>query len=508
MKLAFKDVETGDLYEVGAEAGAVLGRERARCDIAFGDESISKRHARLAFEEGGWWLHDLQSSNGTYVRGERIGSPTPLRPGVQFSLAQRNFEVVRAELPATEGGQTGQGRDPAEAAGLEGPGSPWTAPARAMGRFLFDLPRWAVLPGPTLRSGPGKTRVLSPAELALYGAVGALLATGAGQAVSAWSSGFAMPWNSWAIALAIAAAVGGAVGLIAHPLLVPLIRMLGGSSDAASRSEAALTVMSLGVFAAVIQAGASTLSRLWPGAAPVVFAAATVWACLLLVSAALLWSRAFGLYRGVQWAWIGLGGVALTVTAVSATLTALRGSQGGVSTPPGALAALQLGATGSDPASPLPPRPESEASGTPAPDSPAPPDRSDEGADEDADAPKDRSKPAETKPPEPPPGGSTPDRVPLPVGADYPGYLQKRKAIETLLDRNPSLLRRGNVRRDYEALWERVTEIERRWKRRKARGWRKAKIEDRLRNAEVYEETEGLVNRLYERLRRTGASED
>ena len=51
-------------------------------DIALeGDEFASARHARFEPRQDGVWLHDLGSSNGTYVNGSRIERPRKLAPG-------------------------------------------------------------------------------------------------------------------------------------------------------------------------------------------------------------------------------------------------------------------------------------------------------------------------------------------------------------------------------------------------------------------------------------------
>ena len=76
------------VYDISAD-GAVMGRERARTDISFRDESISKRHARIYYEGGSWYLEDLGSSNGTYLDDQRVSGPVVLGQGANlFSRAE------------------------------------------------------------------------------------------------------------------------------------------------------------------------------------------------------------------------------------------------------------------------------------------------------------------------------------------------------------------------------------------------------------------------------------
>ena len=62
-----------------------LGRE------LIGDPSVSRRHARISQNGNGYVIEDLQSSNGTYVDGRRITSPTVLMPGAQVGLGPAQF---------------------------------------------------------------------------------------------------------------------------------------------------------------------------------------------------------------------------------------------------------------------------------------------------------------------------------------------------------------------------------------------------------------------------------
>jgi hypothetical protein len=50
----------------------VVGRSPG-CDIVISHESVSRRHARLTPRDGAWILHDLGSTNGSFVNGSRVG---------------------------------------------------------------------------------------------------------------------------------------------------------------------------------------------------------------------------------------------------------------------------------------------------------------------------------------------------------------------------------------------------------------------------------------------------
>ena len=77
----------------GAQLGHVtrLGAEPARigrandCEIWLSDDGVSRRHAAIRFEAGGFVIEDTQSANGTFVGGQRV-EHTALRDGdlIQF----------------------------------------------------------------------------------------------------------------------------------------------------------------------------------------------------------------------------------------------------------------------------------------------------------------------------------------------------------------------------------------------------------------------------------------
>jgi hypothetical protein len=54
-----------------ADAEVVIGRSR-ECDITIADPNVSRRHAVIKQEDGGYWIVDLGSTNGVEVNGKRV----------------------------------------------------------------------------------------------------------------------------------------------------------------------------------------------------------------------------------------------------------------------------------------------------------------------------------------------------------------------------------------------------------------------------------------------------
>ncbi len=67
-----------------------LGRQ----ELGTSDLTVSRRHARITFRGGGYWLQDI-SKNGTWVDDQRVYGEVPLRPG---SLIAIGDSVLRLEI--------------------------------------------------------------------------------------------------------------------------------------------------------------------------------------------------------------------------------------------------------------------------------------------------------------------------------------------------------------------------------------------------------------------------
>jgi pSer/pThr/pTyr-binding forkhead associated (FHA) protein len=77
-------------------------------DVVLPDESVSTSHAKLQRREGVWVLSDLESTNGTFVDGERVEGDAPLAPGamVRFGDVQLVFEPTDDAMGVSKGGGT------------------------------------------------------------------------------------------------------------------------------------------------------------------------------------------------------------------------------------------------------------------------------------------------------------------------------------------------------------------------------------------------------------------
>jgi len=70
----------------------ILGRS-PEADVVLQDPFASDFHLRLAFQAGEVRLHDLGSTNGTFVNGERVAAPLSLRRGDRVQIGQTIMEM-------------------------------------------------------------------------------------------------------------------------------------------------------------------------------------------------------------------------------------------------------------------------------------------------------------------------------------------------------------------------------------------------------------------------------
>jgi pSer/pThr/pTyr-binding forkhead associated (FHA) protein len=81
------------------QAVTAVGREFDN-EVVFRDETVSGRHAVLSARDGGWWIEDLRSTNGTALNGRLVAPEMPelLRSGDLVQMGAIRVRVVIREV--------------------------------------------------------------------------------------------------------------------------------------------------------------------------------------------------------------------------------------------------------------------------------------------------------------------------------------------------------------------------------------------------------------------------
>ncbi len=83
-----------------AEASTELGRGK-EVSVRLRDIAVSRRHARVRYQDGDFLLEDLGSPNGVFLNGKRVETPSPLTEGDVIELGRTllRFQAPMAEPP-------------------------------------------------------------------------------------------------------------------------------------------------------------------------------------------------------------------------------------------------------------------------------------------------------------------------------------------------------------------------------------------------------------------------
>jgi hypothetical protein len=84
-------IVAGDRCAIRVERLLRLGRTREN-DCLLPERGVSRRHAIIHSDEfGGWWLLDLNTTNGTFLNGTRIEVDSRLRHGDRIRIGPFEF---------------------------------------------------------------------------------------------------------------------------------------------------------------------------------------------------------------------------------------------------------------------------------------------------------------------------------------------------------------------------------------------------------------------------------
>jgi hypothetical protein len=85
--------DRGDVTRVKLRGGGhTIGRSE-EADISIDDPYASEFHARVGYQDGKVLVHDLGSTNGTYVNGRRVTAPIAVSKGDTVQIGKTILEV-------------------------------------------------------------------------------------------------------------------------------------------------------------------------------------------------------------------------------------------------------------------------------------------------------------------------------------------------------------------------------------------------------------------------------
>jgi hypothetical protein len=81
-------LHAGEAFVVGS--GLVIGRAGG-IDVRIEDNFASGRHARVFDHDGRVYVEDMNSTNGTYLNGQRVEGQEPLQPDDRIRIGDTEF---------------------------------------------------------------------------------------------------------------------------------------------------------------------------------------------------------------------------------------------------------------------------------------------------------------------------------------------------------------------------------------------------------------------------------
>lgn len=97
--------KTLQVYDLDGDS-ILVGRD-PEADVVIDNVSVSRHHAEIRRDRGGWIVEDLGSSNGTFLEGERLEAARPLEEGDEIGIGKFSIvfgrEVAGEEAPSPGG---------------------------------------------------------------------------------------------------------------------------------------------------------------------------------------------------------------------------------------------------------------------------------------------------------------------------------------------------------------------------------------------------------------------
>lgn len=108
-----KGPNPGKIYELMQDE-ITIGRDISN-RLVINDPEVSRRHARLTAQSGGYVIEDLGSTNGVFIDGQRLMGPHLLRPGQVVMLGEKialAYEALGFDPNVTQASASGPATTP------------------------------------------------------------------------------------------------------------------------------------------------------------------------------------------------------------------------------------------------------------------------------------------------------------------------------------------------------------------------------------------------------------
>ncbi len=86
----------GEPFDHPLEGESIVVGRSSQCDLTIADRFLSRRHARLFRQDGGWAIEDLGSRNGTLINGRAVAGTMPLAEGDEIQISGSLIQVRAA----------------------------------------------------------------------------------------------------------------------------------------------------------------------------------------------------------------------------------------------------------------------------------------------------------------------------------------------------------------------------------------------------------------------------
>lgn len=382
MSVTIRDVNTNEEIIIPPE-GLIFGRTGGDADIQLDDNSISRRQARVSLKGGNWLVETI-----AVAQGQRPPRPVTLVEGQTFIVGNNEFEVVsiaeadqeeeeqdapppkaaaRAAAPAKPSRAptmkttpaAAPSKRPAAAAApakraapaasdgeeeandsnepaAKGFGAMFVAAPKGLAYYLVNVPKMLFNPLGTVRTAIEEQPAEPMGRIELIGyALPALLATGMLGSIAGGLALLIGPGHIFSlmsfipIVPAISAVIGAVVtGFVFHPFMEWLIRFLKGESDARSRTNYFLQLMTLSIVLAVPNALGVILGSLPIPFINLIGPLLMTVASLVSIYVAYQWFLSFGVVKWFRTVLLVLGALSVLGAAYGLVMGVVHTIQG------------------------------------------------------------------------------------------------------------------------------------------------------------------------------------